>query len=54
MYVPPFKVRLQNKELIKASHELGVKLMHRIWMRDAHTGIIILDDVKLDGNVRFF
>ena len=39
MYVPPFKVRLQNKELIKASHELGVKLMHRIWMRDAHTGI---------------
>ena len=39
MYVPPFKVKLQNKELINAAHALGVKLMHRLWMRDAHTGI---------------
>ena len=39
MYVPPFKVKLRNKELINAAHELGVKLMHRLWMKDAHTGI---------------
>ncbi len=39
MYVPPFKVKLQNRELVNAAHALGVKLMHRLWMTDNHTGI---------------
>ena len=39
MYVPPLKVKLRNSELIEAAHKLGVKLMHRIWMTDAATGM---------------
>ena len=39
MFVPPFKVTLQTKELLDAAHKLGVKIMHRIWMNDPHTGI---------------
>lgn len=39
MYVPPFKVTLRSKDMVNAAHALGVKLMHRLWMRDQHTGI---------------
>ena len=39
MFVPPFKVTLQTREMINAAHKLGVKIMHRIWMHDPHTGI---------------
>ena len=39
MFVPPFKVTLQTKEMLDAAHKLGVKIMHRIWMHDPHTGI---------------
>lgn len=39
MFVPPFKVTLQTKEMLEAAHKLGVKIMHRIWMTDPHTGI---------------
>ena len=39
MYVPPLIVKLRNAELIDAAHKLGVKLMHRIWMTDAATGM---------------
>ena len=39
MFVPPFKVTLQTREMLEAAHKLNVKIMHRIWMTDPHTGI---------------
>lgn len=46
MFVPPFKVTLQTKEMIEAAHKLGVTIMHRIWMHDPHTGIKYLTPEK--------
>lgn len=42
--VPNFIINVTNENLIKAADEIGCKLMHKVWMRDAATGRKYLTD----------